>query len=222
MDKFSKWTGLAHSILATSHPKIKLNQARECLAAWLGHRTYASLRVHDLDVLLGVVAKYVVVDTQAAIVRANGIGFPVTREHWHAVEMALKPSGISGGLWLIDMQTMLLAARLTFEDQPHPDIDAICTPSWMRDNPLTISTVCQTADVDIPPLELRFTVHGEVRVSADQSLAFPVIAQALFKRVGLRLYAEGELLSVRREGELHTYEPDFDSDGELYGMLSDD
>lgn len=221
MEKFSKWTGLAHSILAKSHPKIKRNQACECLAAWLGHRTYASLRVQDMDILRST-AKYVIIDAQAAVVRADSIGFPVTSEQWREVEMALSPSGISGGLWLIDMHTMLLAARLIFEDQPHPDIDSIWMPIGMPDNRNTKSTVCQSVAVDAPPLELRFTVHGEVLVSADQALAFPVVAQVMFKRVGMRLYAEGELLSVRREGEPHTYERDFDSDGEAYGQFSDD
>lgn len=219
MDKFSKWTGLAHSTLAKSHPKLKLNQARECLATWLGHRTYASLCVQDLDVLLGA-AKYVITDAQAAIDRANRIGFSVGSEQWREVEMALRPSGISGGLWLIDMRSMHLAARLTFEDQSHPDIDSIRQHLMgMTDGHWATSSVCHAAEGDHPD-ELRFTVHGEVPTfNEHDALAVPVAADVLFKRVGKRLYGQGELLSVAQEGQPHPYEQEFEF--ENYGMSED-
>lgn len=218
MDKFSKWTGLAHSILAKSHPKLKRSQARECLATWLGHRTYASLRIQDLDVLLGA-AKYVIIDTQAAIDRANLLGFPVTSEQWHEVEMALMPSGISGGLWLIGMPSMHSAARLTFEDERHPDIVSIWQPIGTPDGRLSTSSVSQAAEGTYPN-ELRFTVHGEVRAfNEHECIAVPVVAQVLFKRVGIRLYSQGELLSVAQEGLPHPYEQEFEF--ENYGMSED-
>ena len=218
MDKFSKWTGLAHSILAKSHPKLKLCQACECLATWLGHRTYASLRVHDLDILLGA-AKYAIIDAQTAIDRANHLGFPMTREQWREVEMALRPSGISGELWLTNMRSMHLAARLTFEDQPHPDIHSIWRPIGMPDGRWATSSVCQAAEGDYPD-ELRFIVHGEVRAfNEHDALAVPVVAHVLFKRVGMRLYAQGELLSVTQEGQPHPYEQEDEFD--IYGMSED-
>ena len=217
MDKFSKWTGLAHSILAKSHPKLKLSQACECLATWLGHRTYASLCVHDLDILLA--AKYAIIGAQAAIYRAKRLGFLVTGEQWREVEMALRPSGICGELWLTDMRSMHSAARITFEDQSHPDIHSIWRPIGMPDGRRSTSSVCQAAEDDHPD-ELRFIVHGEVRAfNEHDALAVPVVAHVLFKRVGMRLYAEGELLSVTQEGQPHPYEQEDEFDS--YGMSED-
>lgn len=218
MNKFSKWTGITHSILTKSHPKLKLSQARECLATWLGHRTYASLCVQDLDALLGA-ARYAIVDAQAAIDRARNFGFPITSEQWREVEMALSPSGISGGLWLIDMGRMHSAARITFEDQSHGDIDSILQPIGMADGRSATSTVCQAAEGNHPE-ELRFTVHGEVQAfNEHDAIAVPVVAHVLFKRVGMRLYAQGELLSVTQEGPQHPYEQEFEF--ESYGMSED-
>jgi hypothetical protein len=218
MDKFSKWTGLAHTILSKSHPKLKRSQARECLATWLGHRTYASLRIRELNILLGT-AKYVIIDARAAVDRANALGFPVTSEQWRAVEMALKPSGISGNLWLIDMHSMHSAARLTFEDEPHPDIESIWQPIGMPDGRVSASSVCEAAD-DNHSDELRFSVQGEIRAFNEHAtLAVPVVAKVLFKRVGLRFYAQGELLSVIQDGRPHPYEQDFEL--EFYGGSDD-
>lgn len=214
MDKFSLWTGLAHSILAKSHPKLKRSQAGECLATWLGHRTYASWCVQD-QANLGA-AKYAITDVQAAIGRAHRLGFPVTGEQWHAVEMALSPSGISGELWLTSMPSMASAARLTFEDQAHSDVDRITQPMGMPDGRWGTSAVCHAAQGSFPE-ELRFTVYGEVRAfGEDQALAVPVAADVLFRRIGARLYAHGELLRVVQAGSPHSYEPDFEVDG--YGM----
>jgi hypothetical protein len=218
MDKFSKWTGLAHSILVKSHPKFKRSQACECLATWLGHRTYASLRVQDLGILLGA-ARYAIIDARAAIDRANRLGFSVTSQQWHEVEMALRPSGISGDLWLTDMRSMHSAAQLTFEDQSHPDIDSLWRPIGMADGQWSTSSDCQAAE-GTQPDELRFIVYGEVRAfNEHEAIAVPVVAHVLFKRVGMRLYAQGELLSVAQEGQPYPYEQEFE--GEYYGMSED-
>jgi hypothetical protein len=131
MDKFSKWTGLAHATLIKHYPKFKRSQACECLAAWLGHRTYASLRVQDLAVLNKGV-KHAIIDAQAAMARAESFGFPLTREQWLDVEWTLKPSGVSG-MWLTEMHDMESAARLAFEDNDHPDANAIAQAIGMTD-----------------------------------------------------------------------------------------
>jgi hypothetical protein len=187
------------------------------LLCWLGHRTYASLKVHDLDILHGT-AKYAIIDTQAAIDRANNLDFPVTDEQWREVEIALRPSGISGNLWLTSMSSMHSAARLTFEDEHHPDIFSIWKPIGMADGHLATSSICHAIEGSHPE-ELRYTVKGELRAFNERdSLAVPVVAQVLFKRIGLRIYAMGELLSVAQEGQPQPYEPDFEGDGETYGM----
>ncbi|RQO33988.1 hypothetical protein DBR37_12780 [Herminiimonas sp. KBW02] len=189
------------------------------MAAWLGHRTYASLCTHDLNVLNGS-CKYVIIDSQGAIDRAHGIGFDVTGDQWREVEMTLSPSGISGGLWLIDMHTMGSAARLTFEDEHHEDVVAIWQAIGMADGRRTLSTDPHVAENEIPE-ELRYTVQGEIRAfNEGESLAVPVDAQVLFKRLGLRLYGEGELLSVRQTGIPCVYEPD-EEVFEFYYMSED-
>jgi hypothetical protein len=214
MDKFSKWTGLAHAALITHYPKFKRGQARECLAAWLGHRTYASLQIKDLLVLNKGV-KHAIIDASAAMERAKGFGFPLTREQWRSVEWALTPSGVSG-MWLTEMQSMENAARLAFEDNSHPDADAIWKAIGMTDGRWGEKVIGQSP-MDTFPVQLHFTVHGTVRAfNDDDFLATPVLAEVSFQRVGARLYLEGQVQSVTRNGEPYRYESEFELEFEDY------
>lgn len=218
MDKFTRWTAIARATLLQVHPRIKLGQARECLAAWVGHRTYASLRVRDLALLDGS-ARYVIVDPQAAMDRAGALGFPITREQWRTVEMALMPSGISGGTWLVDFESMHSAARITFEDESHTVMEAIKRSIGMGDGHWAKSSDCHSSS-DLLPAELRFAVSGEVRAfNSEASLAVPVVAEVEFRRIGARVYAQGSLVSVAQAGPPQEYEPEFE--GDFYYMSED-
>lgn len=208
MDKFCMWTGLAHTTLIKHHPKFKRSQACECLAAWLGHRTYASLQVQDLAVLNKGV-KHAIVDALAAMKRAETFGFPLTHKQWRDVEWTLQPSGVSG-MWLTEMGSMSSAARLAFEDNSHPDADAIARAIGMTDGRRGEKMLCHTPE-DTFPEQLRFTVHGTVRAFNDEvSLTTPVLADVIFRRVGARLYEEGQIQAVKRNGEPYPYEPEFE------------
>ena len=210
MDKFSMWTGLAHTTLIKHHPKFKRSQACECLAAWLGHRTYASLRVQDLAVLNNGV-KHAIVDALAAIKRAETFGFSLTREQWRDVEWTLKPSGISG-MWLTEMRSMSAAARLAFEDNYHADAHDIARAVGMTDGRRGEKVICHTPE-DTFPEKLRFTVHGTVRAFNEEvSLATPVLAEVIFQRVGVKLYMEGQVQAVTRNGESNPYENELEGD----------
>ena len=210
MDKFSRWTGLAHATLIKHHPKFKRSQACECLAAWLGHRTYASLRVRDLAVFNKGV-KHAIVDAKAATQRAESSGFAITPEQWRDVEFTLRPSGVSE-MWLTEMHAMRSAAGLAFEDSSHPDANAIAQTIGMTDGCWSEKVFCHTPD-DVFPEQLRFTVHGEVRAFNDEvSLATPVLADVTFRRVGVRLYLEAQVQGVIRNGKPFPYEPNLDGD----------
>jgi hypothetical protein len=218
MDKFSLWTGIAHATLLKHHKKLKRSQACECLAAWLGHRTYASLRVHDLAVLNDGV-KHAIVDALAAMKRAEAFGLPLTREQWRDVEFALKPSGISG-MWLTEMQSMSSAAKLAFEDNYHPDAQVIAESVGMTDGRWGETVIARAPDNAFPE-QLRFTVSGSVRAFNEEvSLAMPVLAEVVFQRAGVRLYMDGQVESVTRNGEPYAHENEFEGDD--YGGSYDD
>lgn len=222
MDKFSRWADIALPILSHSHSAIKRGQVIECLAAWLGHKTYASLRVSDL-VALSAGAKYVIIDSRAAMARAAGFGFAVTPDQWLKVEMALKPSGISGGLWLVPFDGMQHAATLTFEDGRHPDIEAIWKPIGMPDGRSASYPLKEpmTADISAVPGDLTIGVHGWIRAfGSNVSLEVPIRAAVIFKRLGRRIFAKGEILSVKQIGQPRSYEHE-DDGGEIYGMSED-
>lgn len=217
MDKFSKWTGLAHFTLKQSHRKIRLCQVRELLSAWLGHRTYTSLRVADLSALLGR-AKYAIIDADAAMSRANALGIDLTAEQWKAVEYSLQPSGVSGELWLVSKSSLASAARLIFEDQSHPDIDLLWQPVGMPDGRLATSVT--RLSIEPFPDVLEYVVQGHVRAfNDDESLAIPVVAHVRFKRVGARLYEQGEIYAVKPHGARRSYEPN--DEMETYGGFDD-
>lgn len=207
MTKFTRWSGIAHSILAKSHRKIKLGHAQEILAAYLGHRTYASLRMHDLAVLQDQ-AKYVLIDPEMALNRAASLDIQLTADDWYSVESALKPSGVSGNTWLVGELSMHSAARLTFEDSDDRRLRNIANLNGMCEGYRTIDTCCHSSPGEFPE-ELKFTVEGEVRaIGAKAYLAVPVVCKIIFPRVGNRFYASGELLSVDQSGQPKEYEPE--------------
>lgn len=218
MDKFSMWTGLAHTILLKHHPKLRRGQACECLAAWLGHRTYASLRVHDLAVLNSGI-KHAIFDSSAAIKRAGSLGFEMPPEQWRDVERALKPSGVSQ-MWLTDMFSMRLAASLAFEDGFHEDSYAIAKSIGMSDGRSAVQVIPHTQEDSFPD-SLRFAVHGLVRAFNDEaSIATPVIAEVAFQRVGKQLYKDAVVETVKRSGEPYSYEPEFEGEDYSNGGYS--
>lgn len=218
MTKFTRWSGIAHSILAKSHRKIKLGHAQEILAAYLGHRTYASLRMQDLAVLQDQ-AKYVLIDPEMALNRASSIDIQLTVDDWHSVEMALKPSGVSGNTWLVGEPSMHLAANLTFEDSYDRRLSDIGDLIGMCNGYRAINTRCHSSPGEFPK-ELKFTVEGEVRaMNAEAHLAVPVVCEIIFPRIGNRFYASGELLSVKQSGQPKEYEPEeYEPD---FGFLSE-
>lgn len=211
MTKFVRWCGIAHSVLSNFHQKIKLGQTQEILSAYFGHRTYASLRVHDLAVLQDQ-AKYVLTDPAMALDRASSIGFPLTVDDWHKVEMALKPSGVSGDTWLVDERSMHLAAKLTFTDSPDPRLSNIGRSIGMNDGRTVTNIRCRSSP-GVFPKEFEFTVDGEVRAfNAKAHLAIPVVCEVVFPSVGKRFYALGVFRSVEQIGPPRECEPAYDPD----------
>jgi hypothetical protein len=221
MNKFARWSQVVHSTLAKSHPKLKLGQAQEILAAAFGHRTYASLRAQDLA-LIEQDAKYILLDDELPIRRAESFGIPMTPDEWGAAAGALRPSGVSGGSWITHEKTMHLAARLVFEDTRHAAFDEITRAIGMPDGRHATTSRCLSAEGSLPE-ELKFVVEGEVRAfsmsQSDVNLAVPVTCEVAFIRTGRRFYAEGSLLSVQQAGQPHSYEPEFEMDS--YGMSED-
>ncbi len=221
MTKFIRWSGIAHSILVKSHRKTKLGQAREILAAYLGHRTYASLRTHDLAVLQEQ-AKYVLVDPEKALSRAASLDIPLTAGDWLAIEHAIRPSGVSGDTWLIGERSMHLAASLTFEDSGDQRLYDIAHRIGMCDGIHATNTRCHSSLGELPEI-LKFTVEGEVRaMNAEKYLAVPVVCEISFPRVGKQFYASGKLLTVEQSGQPKEYEPEEDQVDFAYFSELDD
>lgn len=207
MSKFTRWSGIAHAILAKSHPKIKLGQAREILAAYLGYRTYASFRTCDVGALEDL-AKYVLVDPEAAVIRAQGLDVPLTPDQWNGVEIALRPSGVSGGRWLVPEGSMHAAASITFTDSADPRLSKIARDIGMGDGYRASDTRRLSPPGEFPQV-LRFAVEGEVHAFNDEgNFAVPVVCEVSFPRVGERFYGAGQVESVARRGKPEEYEPE--------------
>lgn len=217
MEKFARWSGVLYTALPKIH-RIKLGQVHQLLAACFGHASYASFREADLQVL-DRGAHYVCFDEAAGLQRAHCLGIPITEPQWREAWMTLKPSGVSGGTWLIEARDMGGAARVTFEDANHPQIQAIEQAIGMGDGHWATSARC-LGDIDALPELLRFEVLGNVQAFGnDVSLSVPVAAEVAFKRIGRRMYDTGELLEVVQRGEPHEYEPEFEAD--VFGMSED-
>lgn len=212
MSKFARWSQIAHTILAKSHPEIKPGTVREILAAYLGHRTYASFRRHDCDAL-DEQAKYVLADPESARFRARNLDAPLTTDEWNEVEAALKPSGATGRAWLIQEGGMYRAAASTIASADDTRLHAIARNIGMVDGYRSSNTRCHSPSGAFP-LDLRFTVVGEIRARSDAGrFAIPVVCEVGFRRVGIRLYGAGQVKAVAQRGEPRACEheePDVD------------
>lgn len=198
MDQFSRWSGIAHSLLSKQVPKIKLCQVHQLLAACLGHRTYASLRGIDLEIL-NQKPCYVLFDVEAGFARAKDLGLSLTIEQWQEVTMSLRPSGVTP-FWLTTICGMHRAAELTFADADDSRIYDIKLAFGFPDGHSATSSRCSTAEDDMPDV-LRFYVEGEVQAFNDETtLVIPVIAVVEFQKVGRRIYGAGNLASVEQHG----------------------
>ena len=220
MDQFSHWSGLTHSLLSKHSPKIKLGQVHQLLAASLGHKTYASLRDRDLNVLNRRPA-YVLFDEEAGFRRSIELKLSLTDTQWRDSTMSLHPSYITP-FWITTMHGMDHAARLTFEDSSDPRIYTIESELGIPDGHWATSSRNHSIEGEIPQL-LRFDVEGDVYAySNDESLAVPVKVVVDFQRLGRRIYEKGVIVSIEKTGEaqLSNREDDLDG-GDFYGMSED-
>lgn len=215
MDQFSRWSGIVHAALSQQHPKIRLGQIHQLLAACLGHRTYASLRTSDLETL-NQHPSYVLFDHESGFARANELGILLTEAEWREAHMAIRPSGVTP-FWLTDWFGMSGAARVTFEDSFDTRIHAIKRAIGFPDGHYATATRCQSAEGELPDI-LRFVVEGEVRAyNEDTRLAVPVVAELAFEKIGCQMYASGNLNTVEQSGPPREYEPEDDDYGDVYG-----
>ncbi|WIV96874.1 hypothetical protein [Kinneretia aquatilis] len=220
MKQFSRWSGIAHSVLSQHSPKIKLGQVHQLIAACLGHRTYASLRDKDLAVLDERPA-YVLFDVEAGLRRSIDLDLALTEAQWHEATMALRPSGITP-FWLTSMQGMHGAARLTFEDSGDDRIEAIKREIGFPDGHWVKSSRNHVAEDQLPEL-LRFDVDGEIQAyTDDSSLAVPVKVVVEFPKLGRRIYGKGTLVSVEKCGDARPSDREDALDGGDFYWMSED
>lgn len=213
MTRFTSWSGIVHTTLLTFYPYFKLGQARELLAAGLGHNTYASLRLHDLAALES--AKYVVLDLERLMQRAADIGVPLTVDQWWLTHRELTPGRITKGCYFGEARVMESAACYVFEDSSHPLFDEIAKRTGMKDGHWAHDATPMPGQDPLAD-ELAMLVHGDVQaLNEHDALATPVIAEVRFKRIGRQLYAEGHVAQVAQHGEAHPYEPIYEA--EIYG-----
>jgi hypothetical protein len=213
MTRFTSWSGIVHTTLSTLYPYFKLGQARELLAAGLGHNTYASLRLQDLVALES--AKYVVLDLERLMQRAADIGVPLTLDQWWLTHRELTPSRTTKGCYLGEARVMESAARHVFEDSSHPLFYEIAKRTGMKDGHWARDATPLPGQDPVAD-ELAMLVHGDVQaLNEHDALATPVIAEVRFKRIGRQLYAEGHIAQVAQHGEPRPYEPI--DEAEIYG-----
>lgn len=213
MTRFISWSGLVHTTLSAFYPKFKLSQAKELLAAGLGHNTYTSLRQHDLVALES--AKYVVLDLERLLQRAASMGIPLTLDQWWKAHHELTPGRVTKGCYLGEARVMESAARHVFEDSSHPCFYEIARRTGMKDGHWAYNAEPWPGQ-DVATDELAMLVYGDVQALNEHvALATPVIAEVRFKRIGKQLHGEGRLVQAAQHGEPRPYEPTYEA--EIYG-----
>lgn len=218
MNLFAKWTEIAHLILVKHYPKIKLNQTRELLSTWVGHKTYASLKMHDLQIINEERGLYIIVSNDDVLERASRLGIDLIFDHWILVHQKLSRSGISRGYWLVWMRSMIHSACNIFEVAHHPEKFNISRQIGTLDG-FRNTEIVRTTDLDGYPLQLTVDINSQLlSFNTSESLYFPVHGRVSFERIGARIYAEGQLISLEQTGPSGHYEKTDDDYIEFSGI----
>ena len=210
MTNFARWSGATQDVLRKFHP-IKLGQAQQVLAAGLGHPSYSSFRDLDLAVL-NAGARYAFFDGAAAFVRARSLGLVYTEAQFQELLSALSRADISGEMSVVMPEAMVWAARKAFDESRDLRFDEIRKSVGAGDRHVAYDSFCPLEVEDLPDV-LPYEVIGDVlALSGMQTMSIPVLAKIEFRKIGRRLYAAGDLLSLEQTGQPFPYQPDLNDD----------
>ena len=116
------------------------------------------------------------------------------------------------------MKSMIHAACNIFEYSGHPETFRISRQIGTHDG-FRNTVVARPREVEDYPLELIFDVNSDLLAfNKGESFFFPVHGQVMFKRVGTRIYEEGQLISVEQVGVSGNYKKTDDGYSEFSGI----
>lgn len=155
-------------------------------------------------------AKSILLDSDMALQRAVRLGLMITLSQWQEAVSKITNSGSSEESYIGTSSVMENVAKIAFNDSADPFFEQLGGPVGINDGHSAnraelVENV--TTGMDL----LRFRVYGEVRSFAEHNpIAYPVVAEIQFRRLGRQLYGDGKLVRVERNGPPEQYEPTFD------------
>lgn len=155
-------------------------------------------------------AKSVLLDNDMALQRAERLGLMITPPQWQAAVSTITRSGSSEESYIGTSAMMENVAQIAFNDNADPFFEQLGGLVGINDGH-SANWAELIENITTGMGLLRFRVYGDVRSFGEHDpIAYPVVAEVQFRRLGGQLYGDGKLVRVERNGPPERYEPTFD------------
>lgn len=207
MSIFSQWCRSAHRTFLISHPRLRLGQVNEVVAAALGHKTYASFKSQDEPRLDQ--AAYALMSIEEMVRRASDLDAELSEQVCREAVRQLRLGRNGDGRYVV-ADGLESVTRIILLDTDHPARHEFAHElNGELDN-----TTASYAEPVVPLAEAsgewRWLVRGSVNIlDIENGWAVPVVAEVVFPRLGRHLFAKGFIESLQRDGGLDKYEPEY-------------
>ena len=205
MSVFPSWCRSAQKQFSSPRARLSLGQAQEVLAAGLGHGTYASFRLSDLAAIERTA--YALVSFEAMKKRAAEFGAQLSDEACHAALHGMRFGAQVQGRYVVPDTNLGNIFHILVSDSDHPLQAEIASELQAEANGIQPGYGEPCTPWDPTAAAWRWRARGAFQfMTEEKDLAVPIDVEIEFRRLGRRLFATGEIVSVERAGEPYEYE----------------
>jgi hypothetical protein len=220
MSIFSSWSHHTRASLKSADIRIPLGQVHQILAAGLGHASFASFSLHDVDALEA--AKYAVLDTDRMQQRAGDFELQLSFAHCTDVIQGIrklkKNDGPKVAPYPIALNTFGNLISPLVLDSAHPIKDEIARKLNGQPNDSMVFSFNPDMSIDASLVEWKWTVTGLVYAVSSADYQVPFTAEVVFPKLGKQLLGPGRIAEFAQSGSPELMEPDFATEFDPQGM----
>lgn len=220
MSVFSQWCRVVHHHFSLNGSKLRLGQVHEIMAAGMGHRTYASFKLHDLPRLNE--AAYALISVEAMVRRASDFCTALNPELCQDAvsDLRIRPTADEWAREVVVGENMEWAIRQSLQNANHPEGRELALEIDATFDGFTLLTTEPVLPVDLAGNEWHWRLECMAHASREQQFFdLPVHADVRFCRIGQRLLSQPVVDGLQRDGRWEEYDPA--NDGFDYDYVSD-
>ncbi|MDR7307921.1 hypothetical protein [Rhodoferax saidenbachensis] len=216
MSVFSTWSHLARASLKTAGIPIPLGQVHQVLSAGLGHASFASFSLQEVDAM--ETAKYAVLDTDRMQQRASEFQLQLSSAHCIDVVQAIRQKCRMNGPYPVALNTFGNLISPLVLDSAHPIKDEIARRLNGQPNNSLVFSFNAVTSIDASVGQWTWNVTGLVYVASDADYQVPFNAEVVYPKLGKQLLGPGHISQFAQSGDPELLEPDFTTEFDPHGM----